>query len=296
MIYTGNKMIGINKVTMSKPFKPTTLYIKTHNKTGLKYFGKTTGDPCTYRGSGKHWLAHLRKHGNDVTTEVYGHYTIKDECVKAAIDFSVANNIVTALNENNKKIWANQIIENGTDGGATGRTNYRPHTAESKNKMSLSRKGVAPWNKGKKGTGPGNTTPRTAEEKQKLREANLGKKQTAETIAKRSKSLQGHQVTQETRNKISNAHTGKIVSDATKEKQRNVVRTQEQKDHLRKINLGKKAAIETKQKLSGYVVAINKRGELSRIPKNQYYAQTGPKDEWEWVSHKSKEAATRKLT
>lgn len=35
------------------------LYVKIHNVTGLKYFGKTTKDPFKYRGSGKYWLAHL---------------------------------------------------------------------------------------------------------------------------------------------------------------------------------------------------------------------------------------------
>lgn len=38
------------------------LYIKTHNTTGLKYFGKTTKDPYKYLGSGKHWRAHLKIH------------------------------------------------------------------------------------------------------------------------------------------------------------------------------------------------------------------------------------------
>lgn len=183
---------------------------------------------------------------------------------------------------------------NVTQGGEG--ANGWKHTEESKQRMSLSRKGSVPWNKGKKNTGPGNTNPRTEDQKKKLRDANLGKKQTPETIAKRSKSLQGHIVTKETCNKISKAHTGKTVSEVTKEKLRNVVRTQEQKDHLSKINLGKKVSNETRQKLSGCVVAINKQGELSRIPKDQYYAQIGPKDEWEWVFHKSREAATRKLT
>ena len=79
---------------MSKLFKPTTLYIKTHNVTGLKYFGKTTGNPHEYRGSGIYWTAHLRKHGYDVTTEVLGYYTDKDECTNAANLFSIENNIV----------------------------------------------------------------------------------------------------------------------------------------------------------------------------------------------------------
>lgn len=46
------------------------LYIKTHNITGLKYFGKTIKNPLKYKGSGKYWKRHLAIHGNDVTTEV----------------------------------------------------------------------------------------------------------------------------------------------------------------------------------------------------------------------------------
>jgi hypothetical protein len=35
---------------------------------------------------------------------------------------------------------------------------------------------------------------------------------------------------------------------------------------------------------------------MSRIPKEQYYAQTGPKNDWEWLSHKSTDAKARKLS
>jgi len=38
-----------------KKYKPSYLYIKKHNETGLKYFGKTTQDPYTYQGSGTDW-------------------------------------------------------------------------------------------------------------------------------------------------------------------------------------------------------------------------------------------------
>ena len=43
-----------------------TLYVKTHNKTGLKYLGRTTQDPYKYKGSGTYWRSHLKKHGNRV--------------------------------------------------------------------------------------------------------------------------------------------------------------------------------------------------------------------------------------
>lgn len=41
--------------------KEITLYIKIHNVTGLKYFGKTTkNNPEKYTGSGKHWKRHIK--------------------------------------------------------------------------------------------------------------------------------------------------------------------------------------------------------------------------------------------
>jgi hypothetical protein len=46
------------------------LYVKTHNKTGLKYLGKTKKDPFKYTGSGIYWKKHLLIHGNDVSTQV----------------------------------------------------------------------------------------------------------------------------------------------------------------------------------------------------------------------------------
>lgn len=45
------------------------LYVKTHNETNLKYFGKTIRDDYEkYSGSGKHWKSHLKKHGNNIKT------------------------------------------------------------------------------------------------------------------------------------------------------------------------------------------------------------------------------------
>ena len=124
---------------MTKPFLPTYLYVKTHNVTGLKYFGKTTRDPCKYRGSGTYWVSHLKIHGNNVSTEIIGYFTDKDECATVAIKFSQDNNIVHAVNENNKKTWANQIEENGTDGGIT-RVNFT-HSDETRKKIGAAHKG-----------------------------------------------------------------------------------------------------------------------------------------------------------
>lgn len=96
-------------------FKPTYLYIKTHNITGLKYFGKTTKDPQKYDGSGIKWLNHLNVHGKDVKTDILGYYTDKEECLRIALEFSHKNNIVESSN------WANLRVES-LDGGDTSNT------------------------------------------------------------------------------------------------------------------------------------------------------------------------------
>lgn len=91
------------------------LYIKTHNKTGLKYFGKTVLNPYSYTGSGKYWKRHLKKYGYDISTEIYGCYTDKNKCMEDAIKFSKENNIVES------KEWANLMLE-CLDGGDTSKT------------------------------------------------------------------------------------------------------------------------------------------------------------------------------
>ena len=89
------------------------LYIKTHNKTELKYFGKTKNeDYHMYTGSGTYWRNHIKKHGYDVTTQLYGAFADddKDNCLTAALEFSAANKIVESDE------WANLKVES-LDGG-----------------------------------------------------------------------------------------------------------------------------------------------------------------------------------
>lgn len=125
---------GINKFM----FKPTYLYIKTHNVTNLKYFGKTVQNPFTYTGSGTHWTRHLKYHGNNVSTEIVGFFTDKTKCKLAAIKFSIENNIVES------KEWANLKIEE-LDGGDTSQTeNYKKYVLA----MPAIKKKCKWWNNG----------------------------------------------------------------------------------------------------------------------------------------------------
>lgn len=108
------------------------LYIKTHNKTGLKYFGKTTKkDPNSYQGSGKFWKRYVKKHGYDVTTEVLGCFKEEDECTQFALRFSEEYNIVDSPE------WANLREENGLDGAPKG--NFVSN--ETRSKISIALKG-----------------------------------------------------------------------------------------------------------------------------------------------------------
>jgi hypothetical protein len=89
------------------------LYIKTHNKTGLKYLGQTTKDPIKYRGSGKYWLRHISKHGNDVSTKILIKCETNDELKKYGTYYSEMWNIVES------NAWANLVPETGQGGSNT---------------------------------------------------------------------------------------------------------------------------------------------------------------------------------
>jgi hypothetical protein len=270
-----------------KKFYPTYLYIKTHNKTGLKYFGKTTNNPYRYNGSGKHWLAHIKKHGNDISTEILGYYTSLEECKNAALTFSKDNKIVESLS------WANMINENGIDGGATIRE-YQPMTNDTKEKLSISLSGKVPWNKGMKNATPGNKQPRTQEQKEKISKSLKGKSRSPESIEKGRQSNIGRIVSEETRLKISEKKKGYKHSEETIKKLKSKKVSELTKEKIREARKSQVFTEETKKKLSGTVLVVDKSGSLYKIPKDQYYSQTGSKEQWEWVSHKSKEAKMRR--
>lgn len=105
------------------------LYKKTHLITGLQYFGKTTKpDYVNYRGSGKYWLRHIKRHGYLCKTELIRECHTTDEARYWGLYYSNLWNIVDS------KEWANLIPENGLAGGhfPTGMSNpaHLPHVKE----------------------------------------------------------------------------------------------------------------------------------------------------------------------
>ena len=111
-------------------FSPTWLYIKQHNITGLKYFGKTISNPASYQGSGTYWSSHIKKHGRDVTTIWTELFNDRDNLIEFAIFFSELHNIVKCDK------WANLKQEDGLMGGHHGNV-----TDETRLKLSISSKG-----------------------------------------------------------------------------------------------------------------------------------------------------------
>lgn len=89
---------------------PIYLYVKTHNKTGLKYLGTTKQDPYKYVGSGIRWRNHLKKHGIDISTEILCESLDASYIRQQGIYYSQLWNIVDSQE------WANLKIEEG-DGG-----------------------------------------------------------------------------------------------------------------------------------------------------------------------------------
>lgn len=119
----------INTGMKKRTYKPTFLYVKIHNRTGLKYFGKTIRkNPVKYKGSGTYWMRHLIEHGNDVTTILLNKgqpYEDESTMKHVAVCFSKKHNIVKALDVNGRKIWANLVDEQGEGSSQAGNPKWR---------------------------------------------------------------------------------------------------------------------------------------------------------------------------
>jgi hypothetical protein len=102
---------------MTNTYTPTRLYVKKHSVTGLRYFGKSIREDIeTYKGSGKRWSRHLKKHNkvHVITEWISDWFYDKEELKSFALSFSEIFDIVASDD------WANLIPENGLDGGSMG--------------------------------------------------------------------------------------------------------------------------------------------------------------------------------
>jgi len=210
-------------------FKPTWLYIKRHNVTGLKYFGKTVQkDPHKYLGSGLHWKNHLKLHGRNFSTIWTEKFYDKETLVDFATFFSKEANIVESAD------WANHKDENGLDGGFAPSLNKgRVHTEQARKNMSVAYKNQTTEEKRARALkislkNIGRIQP--IEEKIKQSASQKGRKYSEETNKKRGESNRGKIRSEETRLKIGLSGKGRTMSEETRLKISNTMR-------LRKNNL-----------------------------------------------------------
>lgn len=128
-----------------------TLYIKTHKKTGLKYFGQTKTNPFSYNGSGSDWKKHIAKYGEDIHTEILFQTASKDERNNLGRYYSTLWNIVGAMDDFGNKIWANKIPETGGGAGnPAGNVTYWPNPDQIKQGIETKRKNGTSSNAGSK--------------------------------------------------------------------------------------------------------------------------------------------------
>ena len=158
------------------------LYLKTHNKTGLKYLGKTTQNPYQYKGSGVRWLKHLEKHGDDIKTQILFETKSSEEFKKIALEYSDKLDIVKS------REYANVVDETGEGGSVF------PQLKETNEKRSKTLMGHEGYWK--------------------------GKSQSQESNKKRSESMKNVTRSEEWKQKISKSMKGKQKSESHKEKLR----------------------------------------------------------------------------
>jgi len=224
--------------------KKTFLYIK-ETPLGLKYLGKTTQDPYTYKGSGIYWNNHLKKNNftiNDIKTTILLETTDRNELKEMGLYYSELYNVV-----DNKK-WANLKPEIGDGGSGKMKDEVKEKIKKTMKgkKLIWSEETIKKRNeklKGRKMPPCSEETklkislanklwehkPLTEETKRKISESNKGKIVSNETKIKISIKRKGKKHTEETKNKLSEVNKGKIVSETTK------IKMSKNKNNVKKV-------------------------------------------------------------
>lgn len=234
------------------------LYLKTHNKTGLKYLGKTESkNPYKYRGSGKYWKHHIEKHGYDVTTQILLVTEDKNELKETGLFFSRLWNVVKSDD------FANLKLEDGHRGGHLESIEFSERMKHS-NKERIE-----------------NGTHHFLNSEVQRNIANSRVKAGTHhflTLAKERVNAGTHNFQGENNPSIKQVKEGIHLfqnKEWAKERSR------------KQIEKGTHSGL-------GKVKCVNHEGNIVQISKDEYYAQIGDKNSWEFVMMLSNEGKRRR--
>lgn len=260
------------------------LYVKTHNKTGLKYLGKTTAkNPHAYKGSGKRWKRHIKKHSYDVTTHILLETNNEHELKETGLFFSKLWNIV----ESNE--WANCKPEEGDGIGSEfsskiNKERIQNGTHNFFDKDLIKKRNTALKKTRYKQLEEGTHHFQSAKHKEKV-----SKTQT-ELIKNNKHNLQGGDVQREMwKNENHRKKITHLIAENSRKRVSNGTH-----NLLGENNPVHKQIENGTFHLSNNVLCYDKNGNRVRVSKEEYHSQSGPKEDWNFVHIRSKEANLRK--
>jgi transcriptional regulator with PAS, ATPase and Fis domain len=131
-------------------------------------------------------------------------------------------------------------------------------------------------------------------QKDKISKKLTGRKRNPESVNKTAEKLRGRK-----RPDVSERLLGKKKTPETIEKMKLAQQNKgpmkdETKQKIKDKRKLQVFTVETKEKLKGKIVCINKIGEIKKIEKEIFYSQSGSNEQKDWVFHNSNEGKKRK--
>lgn len=278
------------------------LYVKIHNKTGLRYLGQTKRkDFHRYPGSGTRWLKHLNKHGFDYTTQILLITDDKKELKETGKFFSNFFRIVES------KDWANLKPEEG-DGGQDSAVQLKKvkdgshhflteefADKQRKRQLKLVENGTHAFQDEKfKERKREQIRQKVLENKYHFQNKEKAKERTMKMIEAGTHNFLGPKVN---RKRLENGSHNFLDKEAARKEQRKRIKdgTHPFLNSETQSKITQKRLAENRHNFQNMLYVVDKEGFTIHVPREEYHAnKIGPKEDWKYVNVNSKEAKSRK--